>query len=187
MTADFHDCVSYYAFQHPVLLPCRHTVDVSTLVQIDRCPLDRAPFSHRLVKTDRLMNQNLKTIRQLNGTFKELPVTSQITFHFYNFKLRFIERNNSHLSLTEKEWSTTERMFAWMNKQSSEAVQTTLKTHAVVKCVLGWDGSSYTLGLFTESDEIETYQHHLLISENWAQNFAGKYFGSLKSSSEKDQ
>ncbi len=182
MTTDFHDCVSYYAFQHPVLLPCKHTVDVSTLVQIDRCPLERAPFEHRSIRTNVKMNQTLAEIRKLNGTFKESTnTTAKIVLYFCQFKLRFVEQNNMHLAFTEKEWSTAERMFAWMHQNSFNAIQTTIKTHKVIKCVLEWDDSSYVLGLFTEKEDVETYQHRLLIPENWAQNFAGKYFGSLKS------
>jgi hypothetical protein len=145
----------------PVQLPCcKNTVDIYSLSQVETCPFDRKKLNHRLLQTN-------------------LNLSPKITFYFYQSKLRF-----SSVQLSEKEWQRAEFTFDWLSKNVPPAFQQRLKIQTVFHCVLEWSAVEQKY-LFTASSQNMELQltplFDLRIPQDWAQNFAGKYFSLLRS------
>lgn len=155
------DIITGCPYVTPVTLHCcKNTLDAYSASRVDKCPFDRKVLDHRLLKMDQ-------------------DLTPRITFYFYQSKLRF-----ASVQLDKKEWDRAQFTFSWLFKNIPPAFQACLKIQTVFQCVLEWSISEQKY-LFTASSQdmnlVLRPLFDLRISENWAQNFAGKYFNSLRS------
>jgi len=175
------DPVLYTTFKHPVTLPCGHTLDVASLIRVNECPLDRKKFTHRLCPTNLTVKNIIESKKQTQSS-----TTVKITHYFQGFKLRFVENGEISAQFSLQEWTTAERMYSWFYQNLSPENQQSLKTLKIVKGVLEWNSQDQSY-VYTVSEGTGKPIRRFLISETWAQNFAGKYFDKLKSKFENNQ
>ena len=174
LKAILQDPVSLSSIKHPISLPCGHTVDETTAVHIDKCTIDRKPFRHDQLCTNLLV----KEIIELKAPASN-PKAHQLTFFFKNHLLRLVKKGDVVAIYTPKEWKQAEITFNWLIKHLPEEDKTTIKIDQVVQGVLKWSAPDEKFEMILTTEEKPLFR--TLISQNWAQNFAGKYFDSLNS------
>lgn len=175
------DPISHTIFKHPVTLPCGHTLDVASLIRVNECPLDRKKFTHRLCPTNLIVKNIIEEKRKI-----ESSTTAKVTHYFQDFKLRFVAKGEISAQFSLQEWTKAERLYSWFYQNLSPEIQESFKALKIVKGVLEWNSQDQSY-VYTVSEDTGEPLRRFLISEDWAQNFAGKYFDKLKSKFENNQ
>ncbi len=175
------DPVLHTTFKHPVTLPCGHSLDVASLIRVNECPLDRKKFTHRLCPTNLILKNIIESNKQMHSS-----TTMKVTHYFQDFKLRFVQKGQTSAQFTLQEWNTAEKMYSWLYQNLSPESQQSLKALKIVKGVLEWNSQDQSY-VYTISEDTGEPIRRFLISKEWAQNFAGKWFDSLRSNRAKDQ
>ncbi|MBP7075329.1 MAG: hypothetical protein KBA81_08120 [Rhabdochlamydiaceae bacterium] len=175
------DPILHTIFKHPVTLPCGHTLDVASLVWVNACPLDRKKFTHRLCPTNLIVKNIIEEKRKT-----ESSTTAKVIHYFQGFKLRFVAKGEISALFSLQEWTKAERMYSWFYQSLSPESQESLKALKIVKGVLEWNSEDQSY-VYTVADSAGKTIRRFLILEDWAQNFAGKYFDKLKSKFENNQ